>query len=486
MATIKRVSGDYAIESVNAGDSITLDTDTAIITGNLTVTGSASFANLSTDRIFSGTSNVVVSVPSGNITVGVAGTGNVVVFTNNALELAGNFTATGNVLATTASTTGNVTGGNLVTAGNIVLSRDASAGTPQVRFSDTDTTVSDGTVLGQLTWFTSDAVPGNRITSIIQSVASGTTGNANIQILTSTNGAAASVKVTVLSDGNVGIGNSAPAHLLAVQGTIYSASAVTAAGNVSAGNITTVGAVSATGNVTGGNVITGGQAVVTGNVTGGNVITTGAVSAGAGGISATGNVDGGNVRTSGIISSTGNVTATDYLGTTVSMSGNVTGGNIITAGDVIAQGILRGDLEGSVFADDSTLLVDAIDGNLFGNVISATGNITGNTLFDNKGEIRTLPENAQTTVYTLLTSDAGKYISSNANVVVPTSVFSSGQTVAIYNNSAASITVVQDTGVTMYNIGTATTGNRTLAQRGIATVFCVGANTFVIGGGGVS
>lgn len=475
MATIKRVSGDYAIVSVNSSDSITLDTDNAIITGDLTVVGTTSFGNLTTDRIFSGTSNVAVSVPNGNVTVGIGGTSNVAVFSSSALTVTGTITGTGNVQ-----------GGNLTTAGNILLTRDASAGTPEIRFDDTDTTVTDGTVLGQLVWQTSDAVPGARSTTIVQSIANGAAGNANLQFLTSTNGAAASVKLTLLSNGNVGIGNTAPLHLLSVQGPVYVSSTITAVGNVTAGNVGTAGAVTATGNVTGGNLVTGGTATVAGNITGGNVVTVGAVSAGAGGISATGNVDGGNLRTTGIISSTGNVTATDYFGTSISTAGNVTGGNLVTDGNLVVQGVMRGDLEGSVFADDSSLLVDAVDGNLFGNVISATGNITGSALFDSKGEIRTLPENAQTTVYTLLAGDAGKYISSNANVVVPASQFSSGQSVAIYNNSAANITVVQDTGVTMYNIGTASTGNRTLAQRGIATVFCVGANTFVIGGGGVS
>jgi hypothetical protein len=38
----------------------------------------------------------------------------------------------------------------------------------------------------------------------------------------------------------------------------------------------------------------------------------------------------------------------------------------------------------------------------------------------------------------------------------------------------------------MYLGGTATTGNRTLAQRGIATVLCVTSNIFVISGAGLT
>ena len=47
-------------------------------------------------------------------------------------------------------------------------------------------------------------------------------------------------------------------------------------------------------------------------------------------------------------------------------------------------------------------------------------------------------------------------------------------------------TITQSTSVTMYQVGTANTGNRTLAQKGLATVYCVTTNTFVITGGGLS
>jgi hypothetical protein len=58
--------------------------------------------------------------------------------------------------------------------------------------------------------------------------------------------------------------------------------------------------------------------------------------------------------------------------------------------------------------------------------------------------------------------------------------------VSIYNNSGSNQTITQGTSVTMYLVGTSTTGNRTLAQRGVATVLCVGNDTFVIMGGGLT
>ena len=38
----------------------------------------------------------------------------------------------------------------------------------------------------------------------------------------------------------------------------------------------------------------------------------------------------------------------------------------------------------------------------------------------------------------------------------------------------------------MYLAGTATTGSRTLAQRGLCTIVCVATNTFAISGAGIT
>lgn len=123
-----------------------------------------------------------------------------------------------------------------------------------------------------------------------------------------------------------------------------------------------------------------------------------------------------------------------------------------------------------------------LTGTLTAATISASGSIS-----DSIGNVRTVPENTQTTGYTLVATDNGKYINiTTGGVTVPASVFSSGQSVTIYNNSASSQTITQGASVTMYQVGTATTGNRTLAQRGLCTVFCVASNTFVITGGGLT
>lgn len=122
-----------------------------------------------------------------------------------------------------------------------------------------------------------------------------------------------------------------------------------------------------------------------------------------------------------------------------------------------------------------------------GFVVGSTTDPGAGKIADSIGNVRSVPVNSQTTGYTLVATDAGKYISiTTGGVTVPASVFSVGDSVTIYNDSSSNQTITQGGSVTMYLVGTATTGNRTLAQRGLATVFCVGTNTFVITGGGLT
>ena len=90
----------------------------------------------------------------------------------------------------------------------------------------------------------------------------------------------------------------------------------------------------------------------------------------------------------------------------------------------------------------------------------------------------------QSSGYTLVAADDQRLVTTTSNITVPTGVFSAGDAITIYNNSGSNITINQ--GGTMYLVGTSTTGNRVLAQRGLATIVCVASNTFVISGGGLS
>jgi len=193
-------------------------------------------------------------------------------------------------------------------------------------------------------------------------------------------------------------------------------------------------------------------------------------------------------------------TETDTLNSVTNRGNNTSNGisvGIVTASSFVKSGgtssqFLKAD--GSV--DSSTYLTfytetDTLNsvtnrGNSTSNGISV-GIVTATTVNDSIGNVRDVPQNAQISAYILAASDVGKHISiTTGGVTVNSGIFSAGDTVSIYNNSGSNQTITQGASVTMYLVGTATTGNRTLAQRGVATILCVASNTFVIMGGGLT
>ena len=142
----------------------------------------------------------------------------------------------------------------------------------------------------------------------------------------------------------------------------------------------------------------------------------------------------------------------------------------------------------------------AVTGNTSTNNLAVTGAITatninvgvtlvsGGTVSASTVGYRGLPQSVKTGSYTLALADAGSQISTNSNVTIPANAsvaFPVGSAVAIYNNSSASISVLI-TSDTLYLAGTASTGTRGLAQRGVATALKVGSTTWVLTGAGVS
>lgn len=92
----------------------------------------------------------------------------------------------------------------------------------------------------------------------------------------------------------------------------------------------------------------------------------------------------------------------------------------------------------------------------------------------------------RTTTTTSVVEDRGGCVAISANFEIPASVFSAGDAVSIYNNSASAVTITQGTGLTLRQAGTTNTGNRTLAGRGIATVWFNSATEAIISGPGVA
>ena len=117
--------------------------------------------------------------------------------------------------------------------------------------------------------------------------------------------------------------------------------------------------------------------------------------------------------------------------------------------------------------------------------ISVTMEASGIT--DAKGNLRSIPSNAKSSAYVAVAADAGKAIYiSTGGVTINNSVFSAGDAVTIINNSGSNQTITKGSGVTLYNTADATNANRTLAQRGMATIWFASASVAYISGAGLS
>jgi len=148
-------------------------------------------------------------------------------------------------------------------------------------------------------------------------------------------------------------------------------------------------------------------------------------------------------------------------GTVTSVSGTGSANGLSLSGTVTSTGNIT--LSGSVTSVATTATIDGV--------------IIG---------YRNIPRSTTTT--TIAATDVGKCIAVTAGIALPanTTTFAAGDSVSIYNNSDTAITITQGSSITLYLAGTATTGNRTLAQRGIATIWFNSNTDAVISGGGVS
>tara|TARA_B100000085_G_C18353573_1_gene435354 strand:- start:242 stop:703 length:462 start_codon:yes stop_codon:yes gene_type:complete len=142
-------------------------------------------------------------------------------------------------------------------------------------------------------------------------------------------------------------------------------------------------------------------------------------------------------------------------------------------------------IDDTVTAGQNTIVSVENEAATFG--IGATTYLNVTTISDSKGSLRDIPINTQSSSasYTLVDSDAGKVVhahTTTATVVVPNSVFSVGNVVTILNGGTGNITISQGTGFSLRNSGDGTTGNRTLAQYGMATIYFATAGIGYISG----
>ena len=112
-------------------------------------------------------------------------------------------------------------------------------------------------------------------------------------------------------------------------------------------------------------------------------------------------------------------------------------------------------------------------------------------IHDSKGPLRNVPTSPLSGThaggYVMLVSDSGKCVAMSGDVTLQSAgqggPFGGGDVITILNASASAITLNQGNGLTLYNSGTGNTGDCSLGARGIATViYMYGGNSAYISG----
>ena len=142
--------------------------------------------------------------------------------------------------------------------------------------------------------------------------------------------------------------------------------------------------------------------------------------------------------------------------------------------ETIFNAVANGAVE--LYHDNSKKIETTADG------VTVTGTVT-----DSKGKLRSIPQNNQTSsAYTLVASDAGKHIHTDQSITIPNNVFAVGDAITIVSVKSSDLSITQGSGLTMYNAGDASTGNRTLATRGMVTILFTHTSYAYISGAGLS
>lgn len=97
-----------------------------------------------------------------------------------------------------------------------------------------------------------------------------------------------------------------------------------------------------------------------------------------------------------------------------------------------------------------------------------------------------IPSVPKSSAYTVTAANKGASIDTVANVTIPSSVFAVGDIIVVTNTSASDISITPATGVTFRLAGSDSTGVRTLAGYGVATLRMVSSNVWFASGAGLS
>jgi len=114
------------------------------------------------------------------------------------------------------------------------------------------------------------------------------------------------------------------------------------------------------------------------------------------------------------------------------------------------------------------------------------------TISDAKGDVRSIPLNDQSSsaTYVAATSDAGKSIQATGTTqtveLSGSTGFSAGDAVTILNGDSTTLNITATNSLSLRHSVDAATGNRALAQYGMATVYFTSATVAYISGAGLS
>lgn len=181
------------------------------------------------------------------------------------------------------------------------------------------------------------------------------------------------------------------------------------------------------------------------------------------------------------------------LGMSIAVGGNVTvaaptsgvGLTVSGGGLTVSSGAITGDGSGlttlnATNLSSGTVASARVSGSYTGiTAIGTTCTIDGVTV-----GFRSIPRSTTTT--TAAVGDVGKCIAASAGITIPNATFAAGDALSIYNDSASAITITQGTSLTLRWGGTTSTGNRSLAARGMCTIWFNSSSEAIITGSGLS
>ena len=488
--------------------------------------GALSWAAASSSGIANGNSNISIPSANGNINLSSAGNTNILVITGTGANVSGTLTASenitgSNIISTSTTASSSKTTGAITTAGGLGVAGTLNAFRANIlapygnifltEYVGIFAQKTSGTVLSQVT-------TDNLANGIGWSINSGqdpsmySTGNIYFRTGVTTR------------DQDTPTGGTTPVTIAATG--LYSTGVLSASGNViglngNLGNLVLANYISGTlttaaqPNITSIGTLT--SLGVTGNIIAGNLI--GTLANGNSNVripSANGNIS---------LSSAGNANVLVVTGTGANVTGTLTTSGVITGNGSgltsIAGGNISGTVANATYAVTSGTSYSVDGANVSGTVANATYAVTSGTSYSVDGanvsgtvanatnattsttqvektanttiattafvdRLRSLTTSSTGLAGTLVVGDRGALVAATGGITVPASVFAAQDVVTIVNNSASPITITQGAGLTMYLVGTATTGNRTLAQRGMATVVFISDTVAIISGGGVT